>query len=107
MGTQRTRPAGQQSPLRSERGNTTISDAVVSQVAGIAAQEVEAVQMGGGTARTVGGILDSVAGGSGQARGITVARVTPRITALPFFRPGVAPEAYRADILRSMSWRYR
>jgi hypothetical protein len=31
--------------------------------------------MGGGTARTVSGILDSVAGGSVQTRGITVARV--------------------------------
>ncbi|MDQ4003457.1 MAG: Asp23/Gls24 family envelope stress response protein [Actinomycetota bacterium] len=40
----------QRSPLRSERGSTIISDAVVSQVAGIAAQEVEGVQMGGGAA---------------------------------------------------------
>jgi uncharacterized alkaline shock family protein YloU len=43
------------SPLKTERGNTTISDAVVSQVAGIAAQEVEGVQMGGGAAAAVGG----------------------------------------------------
>src|SRR3712207_6645766 len=62
----------QESPLKTERGNTTISNAVVSQVAGMAAQEVEGVQMGGGTARTVGGVLDSVTGGSGTARGVTV-----------------------------------
>jgi uncharacterized alkaline shock family protein YloU len=78
MGQQRTRRAGQQSPLRSERGNTTISDAVVSQVAGIAAQEVEKVQMGGGAAAAVGGFLQSVTGtvtGGGSAtytRGVSV-----------------------------------
>ena len=59
-------------PLQTERGNTTISDVVVSQVAGIAAQEVEGVQMGGGTADAVRGFWDSVRGGSGQARGVTV-----------------------------------
>ena len=73
MGQQR---ASQQSPLRSERGNTTISDAVVSQVAGIAAQEVEKVQMGGGAAAAVGGFLQSVTGGSSgggnYSRGVSV-----------------------------------
>jgi uncharacterized alkaline shock family protein YloU len=44
-------------------GNTTISSTVVSQIAGIAAQEVEKVQMGGGTSAAVGGFLQSVAGG--------------------------------------------
>jgi uncharacterized alkaline shock family protein YloU len=62
----------EESPLKTERGSTTISNAVVSRVAGLAAQEVEGVQLGGGTARAVGGILDSVAGSSGQTRGITV-----------------------------------
>jgi uncharacterized alkaline shock family protein YloU len=62
----------QRSPLRTERGSTTISDAVVSQVAGIAAQEVEGVQMGGGAAAAVGGFLQSVTGGSGYARGVSV-----------------------------------
>ena len=52
----------QGSPLKSERGNTTISNTVVSQIAGIAAQEVEKVQMGGGTAAAVGGFLSSVTG---------------------------------------------
>ena len=64
-------------PLQSERGTTTISDAVVSQIAGIAAQEVEKVQMGGGTTAAVGGFLQSVTGsvtgGSpNYARGVSV-----------------------------------
>ena len=62
----------EESPLKTEHGSTTISNAVVSRVAGLAAQEVEGVQLGGGTARAVGGILDSVAGSSGQSRGVTV-----------------------------------
>jgi uncharacterized alkaline shock family protein YloU len=75
MTEQRTRgrqPQQERTPLKTERGNTTISNAVVSQVAGIAAQEVEGVQMGGGTSRAVGGVLDSVRGGSGTTRGVTV-----------------------------------
>src|SRR5215212_2970110 len=59
-------------PLKTERGSTTMSNAVVSQVAGIAAQEVEGVQMGSGTSRAVGGVLDSVTGGSVTTRGVTV-----------------------------------
>jgi uncharacterized alkaline shock family protein YloU len=59
------------SPLRGERGGTLISDNVVSKIAGIAAQEVEGIQMGGGTARAVGGFLDSVTSG-GQTRGVSV-----------------------------------
>ena len=59
------------STLRSERGGTTISDNVVSKIAGIAAQEIEGIQMGGGTARAVGGFLDSVTSG-GQTRGVSV-----------------------------------
>ena len=51
------------SPLKGEMGNTTISSTVVAQIAGIAAQEVEKVQMGGGTSAAVGGFLQSVAGG--------------------------------------------
>ena len=79
MGAQRSSQAGQQSPLKSERGNTTISDAVVSQVAGIAAQEVEKVQMGGGATAAVGGFLQSVTGsvtgsssGGNFSRGVSV-----------------------------------
>ena len=62
----------QGSPLKGEAGTTTISDTVVSQIAGIAAQEVEEAQMGGGG--SVGGLLQSVTGGSGNnfSRGVTV-----------------------------------
>jgi uncharacterized alkaline shock family protein YloU len=62
----------QESPLKTERGNTTISNAVVAQVAGMAAQEAEGVQLGSPTARAVGGIVESVTGGTGYARGVTV-----------------------------------
>ncbi len=62
---------GSDSPLRSERGGTIISDNVVSKIAGIAAQEIEGIQMGGGTARAVGGFLNSVTSG-GQTRGVSV-----------------------------------
>jgi uncharacterized alkaline shock family protein YloU len=68
----RKRQQQERTPLKTERGDITISDAVVSQVTGIAAQEVEGVQMGGGTSRVVGGVLDSVRGGSGTTRGVTV-----------------------------------
>ncbi len=70
------RAGGQEaSPLQSDRGTTTISDTVVQQVAGIAAQEVERVQMGGSTSAAVGGFLSSVTGGSGgggNTRGVSV-----------------------------------
>ena len=68
--------SSQGSPLKSEMGNTTISSAVVSQIAGIAAQEVEKVQMAGGTSAAVGGFLQSVTGGSTSggnlSRGVSV-----------------------------------
>ena len=79
MGEQRTRQGRQQeSPLQSERGATTIGDAVVAKIVGIAAQEVEGVQTGGGTARAMGGVLDRVpgavsgVGGGSQTRGVSV-----------------------------------
>lgn len=72
MSEQKAKDASQQSPLHTERGSTTISDSVVSQVAGMAAREVEGVQMGGGTARAVGGVLDSVTGSSGRTPGVSV-----------------------------------
>ncbi len=67
------------SPLKGEMGNTTISSTVVSQIAGIAAQEVENAQMGGGASAAVGGILQSVtgsvtggSGGGNFSRGVSV-----------------------------------
>ena len=62
----------QTSPLQTERGSTRIQDNVVAKIAGIAGQEVEGVQMGGGTARAIGGFLDSVTGGGGETRGVAV-----------------------------------
>src|SRR5919205_2241836 len=64
------------------RGATNISDTVVQKIAGIAAQEVEKVQMGGGAAAAVGGFLTSVTGavtggnstggGAGLTSGVSV-----------------------------------
>jgi uncharacterized alkaline shock family protein YloU len=67
----------QDSPLQTERGGTRIEDSVVSKIAGIAAQEVDGVRMGGGTQQAIGGILSSVTGGSvsgggSQSRGVSV-----------------------------------
>jgi uncharacterized alkaline shock family protein YloU len=67
------------SPLQSDRGTTTIQPAVVTSIVGIAAQEVDGAQMSHGGRRlpgdsspTVGEFLDSVSGGQGRSRGISV-----------------------------------
>ncbi|CAA9424630.1 MAG: protein of unknown function DUF322 [uncultured Rubrobacteraceae bacterium] len=74
--TQQQRQQQQDSPLQTERGATRIEDGVVSKIAGIAAQEVDGVRMGGGTSQAIGGLLSSVTGGStgggGQSRGVSV-----------------------------------
>lgn len=59
------------SPLQTERGVTRIEDSVVAKVAGIAAQEVDGVRMGGGSTQAIGGLLSSVTGGgsSGGSNG--------------------------------------
>jgi uncharacterized alkaline shock family protein YloU len=54
------------------RKRINIEDIVVQKIAGIAAQEVEEIQMGGGTAAAIGGFLDSVTGGGGTTRGVSV-----------------------------------
>ena len=67
--------SGQQkgeSPLLSERGATIISDTVVSSIAGMAAQEVEGVHMGGGASRTASGVLGSLTGSESKTSGISV-----------------------------------
>ena len=71
---------GQQSPLSNDRGATRIRDTVVQKIAGIAAQEVEKIQMGGGTSAAVSGFLGSVtsavtgnsAGGPAPTTGVSV-----------------------------------
>jgi uncharacterized alkaline shock family protein YloU len=61
------------SPLHTERGSTTIQDSVVSKIAGIAAQEVDGIRMGGGTSQAVSGLFGSITGGSGsQTQGVSV-----------------------------------
>jgi uncharacterized alkaline shock family protein YloU len=76
MSEQSTRDGQQQqeSPLKTERGSTTIQDGVVSKVAGIAAQEVGGIRMGGGASQAVGSIMSAVPGVSSgsQSQGVSV-----------------------------------
>jgi uncharacterized alkaline shock family protein YloU len=64
--------AARTNPLQSERGTTRIDDQVVAKVAGIAAQEVDGVRMGGGAAsRAIGGMVEKVTGPS-VTQGVSV-----------------------------------
>jgi uncharacterized alkaline shock family protein YloU len=58
---------------RADTVTIRVEDTVVSKLASITAQEVEGVQMGRGTARSVGGFVKSVAdaGGGSQTRGVS------------------------------------
>ena len=59
--------------LSSELGSTTIADAVVTKIASIAAREVGGVHdLGGGTARTIGGLTRSVGIGDERMQGVAV-----------------------------------
>jgi uncharacterized alkaline shock family protein YloU len=64
----------QGSPLQTDRGSTSISDSVVSKIAGIASQEVDGVRMGSGGSQAVSGIIGSITGGSSgsQTQGVSV-----------------------------------
>ncbi len=60
-------------PLSSELGSTTIADAVVTKIASIAAREVRGVHdLGGGTARAIGGVTRSVGIGDERMQGVAV-----------------------------------
>jgi uncharacterized alkaline shock family protein YloU len=59
--------------LQSERGTTSIADAVVTKVAGIAAREVPGVHgMGGGVSRALSGVTSRVGIGDERAQGVAV-----------------------------------
>ena len=75
MGTSRT----ERSPLKSDRGTTTIQDAVVSSIAAMAVEEVDELdpphggtRLPGDTSPTVGEFVDNLTGGGGRTRGISV-----------------------------------
>ena len=60
-------------PLQTERGNTTIADAVVTKVASIAAREVPGVySLGGGVARALGSVTQRVGMSDERSQGVSV-----------------------------------
>ena len=59
--------------LQTERGNTTIADAVVTKVASIAAREVPGVyRLGGGVSRALGSVTQRVGIGDERMQGVSV-----------------------------------
>ncbi len=59
--------------LQSDRGSTTIADAVVTKVAGLAAREVPGVyELGGGAARAIGAVTQRVGLGDERTTGVSV-----------------------------------
>ena len=67
----KTAPTG---PLVSDQGRTSIADAVVSKIAGIATREVSGVHdLGGNTARAVGALRERIPGSrSNMSQGVNV-----------------------------------
>ena len=64
---------GSGASLQSSRGSTTIADAVVTKVAGIAAREVSGVHnLGGGAARAMGAMTQRVGIGDERSQGVSV-----------------------------------
>ena len=68
-----------QNPLQSDLGTTTIQDAVVSAIIGMAAEEVDGVASSHGgdqaardTSPTVGEFVDNITGGASRTRGLSV-----------------------------------
>jgi uncharacterized alkaline shock family protein YloU len=76
MSEQRTQSGGSggRNSLQTDKGNTVIQDGVVSKIAGIAADEVDGVRMGGGASQTANNLLGSITGGSsgGRSQGVSV-----------------------------------
>lgn len=63
----------QEEPLQTERGQTTIADAVVTKVASSAAREVRGVhELGGGVSRALGGVTQRVGVGDERTQGVSV-----------------------------------
>ncbi len=60
------------SPLESERGTTSIRKTVVQKIAGLAAQEVDGIHMGGGASRAAAGLLGGSSSSQDRTRGISV-----------------------------------
>jgi uncharacterized alkaline shock family protein YloU len=72
-GTSASERARPDTALQTERGNTTIADAVVTKVAGMAAREVRGVyELGGGIARTLGSVTQRVGVGDERTQGVSV-----------------------------------
>jgi uncharacterized alkaline shock family protein YloU len=72
-GVSRSETAGTDSPLQTERGATTIADAVVTKVAGVAAREVRGVyNLGGGVSRALGSVTQRVGVGDERSQGVSV-----------------------------------
>lgn len=67
-------PAESQSGLVTQQGRTSIADAVVAKIAGIAAREVSGVHsLGGGAARAVSSLRERIPGGrTNHAQGVGV-----------------------------------
>lgn len=100
-------------PLQSDRGTTTIQDAVVISIATAAAGEIDGMQLSHGGKRlpgdnspTVGEFLDSVTGSSGRTRGISVevgeTQVAVDLTVNVTYGKSIAQtaEAMRQNVIR-------
>lgn len=63
----------QEGPLQTERGHTTIADAVVTKVASEAAREIRGVhELGGGVTRAIGSVTQRVGVGDERTQGVSV-----------------------------------
>jgi uncharacterized alkaline shock family protein YloU len=76
--TSRTQQSGR-GALKSDRGTTTIQDAVVSSIAAVATRELDGIdpshggtRLPGDTSPTVGEFVSNLTGGAGRTRGISV-----------------------------------